>query len=440
MTAHTAKGIVIAAGGTGAGKTTVALGLMAALGARGLAVQPYKVGPDYLDPGYHGRVCGRASINLDLWMTASEFARETFALHARGADAAIVEGVMGLYDGPGSTAETAKALGLPVLLVVDAYTAGETAAAVVLGCREFDRDLDIGGVVLNRVGGTAHADSIARVLGERCAVPVLGRLPRIPELELPERHLGLVSVHERGLEDVYVERLIEAVERHVDVEHVLAIAKSVEAALGPPERAGAVVRIGVARDEAFCFYYEDNLRLLGEAGAELVSFSPLHDVTLPENVGGLYLGGGFPEEFAAKLAENRPMLDALRDFAGPIYGECGGLMLLCEALIDARGRAHRMAGRVPGTVEMTGGLSGFGYREATLARNSILGPAGTTCRGHEFHWSRWQKPPSRGWGAYRIGDGLEGYADERTLVSYLHLHFGSNHKVARNFAAVCRRA
>jgi len=428
MTDAKSKGLVIAAPTTGSGKTTVSLGLMAAFRKRGLTVQPFKAGPDFIDPAYHERICGRPSINLDAWMTSETFVKETFARHCLDADIAIVEGVMGLFDSAGqggdvgSTARLAKVLELPVVLVVDAYTCAESAAAILLGCEQYDPGLTIAAAIPVRVARGGHEASIREAIGEHCASPLLGSLPYAEELVLPERQLGLVSVHETGLSTNYVNSLIEHIENSIDLGGLLRAA-----------------RIGIARDEAFCFYYEDNLRLLREQGVELVAFSPLHDTALPENLSGVYLGGGFPEEFAPRLAENRRMINAIQDFDGIVVGECGGLIYLCEHFVDKEGAKHAMAGLVPGVIEMTEAIQGFGYREVELTRDGPLGPKGTRLRGHEFHWSRWKQRPHQGWGVLESGKGPMGYGTDRLLVSYFHFHLGSNPEAAKSWAASCRR-
>ncbi|MEX2016200.1 MAG: cobyrinate a,c-diamide synthase [Candidatus Hydrogenedentales bacterium] len=462
--------MTIAAPGTGAGKTTVTLGLMAALRGRGLRVQPFKVGPDYLDPAYHWRVCGRASINLDPWLTSEAFVRETFAYHMRDTDVAVIEGVMGLFDGVGgdaagygSTAHVAALVRAPVVLVVDASGSAETAAAVAMGCARYAETMrdaaltpppgagvGVVGVIFNNVGGDAHAATLRRAITPT-DLPVFGCLPRDGAIALPERHLGLVSVYEHPLTDSQIARMRAWIEAHVDVEALLraisedgAYSRNADVREHVPPGGNRRLRIGVARDAAFCFYYEDNLRLLGEAGAEFVPFSPLSDAALPSHLDALYLGGGFPESFADGLAENRPMLNAIKAFPGAIYAECGGFMLLCERFYDRDGVVHRLAGRVPAEIEMTDTLQGFGYRNVRLAEDCVLGAAGDQLRGHEFHFSRLKQAPANGRWAFtgkRGGDGAEirfGYSDGRTLASYMHVHFGQWSDAARRVVARMR--
>lgn len=442
------RAVVVSAPATGCGKTTVALGLMAAFRTRGMAVQPFKVGPDYIDTAYHTRVCGRPSVNLDPWMTSEAFVRGTFHRHRVGADIAIVEGVMGLFDSAGqggelgSTAHVAKLLGVPVLLVVDGYTAAESLAAQALGCEDYDPEVRIIGVLVNRSAGGSHLSAARGAITSACAAPLLGALPDIPAMTMPERQLGLTSVLEHPLTDSDLDRLADLMDQHVELDALLDRLSRVGVQRETPRPAApnTQARIGIARDRAFCFYYEDNLRLLRQAGADLVSFSPLDGDRLPDGVAGLYLGGGFPEEFAPQLAANAPMLESLRNFSGPIFAECGGLIYLCESFMDRDGREHAMAGRVPGIIEMTDALQGFGYVEAETASDTLFGDAGTIVRGHEFHWSRWKRRPEHGWGAFRTMDGAFGYADATTLASYLHVHFGGRPAVAEAFARACAAA
>jgi cobyrinic acid a,c-diamide synthase len=321
---------------------------------------------------------------------------------------------------------------------VDAYACSRSAGAIVLGCEHFAPDLRFAGVLCNRVAGEWHREAIRNAIGRHCSAAFLGALPNDPELRLPERQLGLVSVHEHGLPETMLGRLRETIEAHIDLNALLAgaqldhspfaVSSNREGADAPSPSTRA--RIGVARDEAFCFYYDDNLRLLREAGAELVPFSPLNDADLPPNIGGIYLGGGFPEEFAARLAGNAAMVQAVRGFKGMILAECGGLIYLCRSFVDLNGVAHDMIGRVPGRIGMTRRLQACGYREVTVQRDCPLASAGTVVRGHEFHWSQWIERPGRGWGALRAGADAFGYSDERTLASYFHFHLGSHPALA----------
>jgi len=446
------NGLVIAGVASGVGKTTIATGLMGALVARGLRVQGFKVGPDYIDPGYHARATGRPSRNLDSWLLPPQTLRALFARAAATADVAVIEGVMGLYDGrlgagdAASTAEVARLLGLPVVLVVDASRQGRSAAATVLGFRAFDPALRLVGVILNRVGSAAHQAALTQAIEERAGLPVLGALPREADLHLPERYLGLVPPAEGGVDEGYFVRAADAVGRAVDLPRLLRLAAP--GATAPAESPFPAAPIppravlAVARDRAFGFYYVDALDLLAAQGLEVREFSPLADAALPPGTSGVYLGGGFPERFAAELAANRPLLGELRALARrglPIYAECGGLMYLTRAIVDADGRRHPLLGLVPGEVSLQGARLSLGYRELVAARDSLLFRAGEPARGHEFHYSRGAL--ARGApAAYRVAGRqppAEGYARGGLLASYVHLHFAGTPLLAQRFAAAC---
>jgi len=442
--------LTIAAPSSGCGKTTVTLALLAALSRRGVAVAPFKVGPDFIDPGHHARACGRISRNLDGWMCGENWVRQAFAQGSLGAELALIEGVMGLFDGAagdsevGSSAEVAKWLKSPVLLVIDARAQARSAAAVLQGFANFDPLLQVAGVIFNRVGSPGHAEMLRQAVASVPGLPpVLGCLPRSEELSLPERHLGLVTAEDAGCDAAFFTRLADWVEAHVDLDILLAVAgqsplpRQTIATSVP----AAPVRLGVARDAAFCFYYPDNLDLLEAAGAELVFFSPLADEHLPEGMDGLYLGGGYPELHAARLAANSGLRQQIRSAAAtglPIYAECGGFMYLSEAIDQ-----QPMVGVFPARARMLPRRRALGYREVTLSADSLLGPAGTMARGHEFHYSEMELPEaiSR---CYRMtrrqGEvvGEEGYRTGNVLGSYVHLHFGSNPQLPKNFVEFCR--
>jgi len=451
--------LIIAAPASGCGKTTVTLGVLAALRRRGLRVAPFKVGPDFIDPGHHARAAGRVSRNLDGWMCGEAGVRRIFARGVRGTDLAVVEGVMGLFDGAagaseeGSTAEIARWLRGRILLVVNAGAQARSAAALVQGFCRFDARLEFAGILFNQVAGPRHEELLRQAV---CSVPglppVLGCLPRREDLQVPERHLGLVTAGENPGGPGYFDRLAEWVEAHADLDLLLAADRETldvfdRTAPEPPPtpargRGAPPVRIGVARDEAFCFYYPENLEALESAGAELAFFSPLEDRSLPEGVGGLYLGGGYPELYAERLASNKELLGQIRQVAAgglPIYAECGGFMLLAESIEGAP-----MAGVFPAAARMLKGRKALGYREVTQSAATPLGPAATVMRGHEFHYSQMDLPPAIA-RCYRLarsgGEELEaeGCRVGNVLGSYIHLHFGSNPLVARNFVDFCRR-
>jgi cobyrinic acid a,c-diamide synthase len=448
------RGLVIAGTQSGVGKTTVTLGLLYALVRRGLTVQPFKVGPDFIDPGHHTRAAGRVCRNLDGWMLNREANLTLFRRQAGDADVAVVEGVMGLFDGydgaseAGSTAQMAKWLGLPVLLVVDARAMARSAAALVHGFASFDPALSLAGVVFNRVGSPAHLEYLQQALTSVPGVRCFGGLPRDQELAIPERHLGLTTAEDHPLDEAYLGRLADRLETHLDLDGLLeALPQLTLPAEAAPATTPASVRLGVARDQAFCFYYPENLELLASFGAELVPFSPLADRELPAGLDGVYLGGGYPELYAEQLSANAALKQALKQGAAaglPLYAECGGLMYLAREILDLEGRPHPMAGVLPFTVRMLSRLKALGYREVTLTAPGLLGPAGTTARGHEFHYSEivgepvgvsrlYRLTPRRGGAAVS-----EGYSEKNVLASYVHLHFGSNPEVARHLVASCR--
>lgn len=425
---NTTKAFVLAAPASGSGKTTITMGLIAALRRRGLTVQPFKVGPDYIDPAYHSALAGRTCINLDTWMTSPQFVKETFERHAADADVAIIEGVMGLFDGKGgrgSSAHVAKLLDLPVVMVINAGKSAQSAAALLYGFEHFDPALHVSGALFNNIASANHWNSITEAAAGRCQATILGYLRKNPELVLPERQLGLVSAHEHGLPAEFIDTLVTEMEANIDLNTLLTHLPDV--AIQPPPKMKAMapsVRVGIAKDEAFCFYYQDNLTLLQQAGIELVEFSPLNDTALPD-VDGLYFGGGFPEEFVERLSTNKAMLESIRVFDGKILAECGGLIYLCTSFTDLEGNSYELAGRIDGRIEMTAKLRACGYREVEFNGDTILGPKGTTLRGHEFHWSQWADWPPN-YGAQKTGDRNWGVADENMLASYFHIHFGSN--------------
>jgi cobyrinic acid a,c-diamide synthase len=445
---------VLAAPSSGSGKTTLAVGLMSAFAER-MTVQAYKVGPDYIDPGYHTAATRRASRNIDTWMMPTERVKELFLRSQTGVDISIIEGVMGLFDGydgrteSGSTAEVAKLLSAPVVLVIDAHSMARSAGAIALGFRQFDRQLNLAGVILNNVAGAKHAQWLTEAV-QSVGLNVLGCIPHSENLRVPERHLGLYTAGERDVAtSQFVEAANDVVCQHVNLSALEALAHIVPEmpAVNQPECESPSVRIAVARDEAFCFYYEDNFDLLREAGAELVFFSPLHDQSIPlTDVNGLYLGGGYPELYATQLAENECMRAALKSAisAGmPTYAECGGLMSLADYFLDGSGKKYPMTGVLPGFTRLTCKLK-MGYREVVALQSTPLLGRDEKARGHEFHYSEWIRPEERSAIAYAIqpcaGDEPqpEGFSKKNILASYVHLHFASNPNLARNFVGACQ--
>jgi len=392
----TTCGLLISGTGSGVGKTTVALGLMGAFARKGLKVAPFKAGPDFIDPGLHRLAAGRPSRNLDTWMMPWRALQGAFARGCAGADVAVVEGAMGLFDGArgrsqaGTSAHLARRLGLPVLLVVDARGMAGSAAAVVRGFATLDPKVRLAGVVLNRVAGTSHLAHLREAIERRARVPVLGWLLREAGLAIPERHLGLTTAGDlQG--DAVLARIAGAVAEGLDLERVLAAAAPLRPQDPAPRRDPAPrLRLGVARDAAFCFLYPDTLERLAEAGVAAVPFSLLADGAPPAGVDGLYLPGGYPELHAAALAANVAMREGIRSAAKaglPVYAECGGLMYLSQGITDADGAFHPMCGVLPARCRMLERRAALGYREVTVDAAGPLGATGARLKGHEFHYS-----------------------------------------------------
>jgi cobyrinic acid a,c-diamide synthase len=456
-------GVLIAGTASGVGKTTVTLALLAAMRRRGLIVQAFKGGPDFLDTGHHTRISGRPARNIDTWMLNFEANKDVLRQAAQGADAVLAEGMMGLFDGKdgatesGSSAEIAKLLELPVILVVDAGKSARSIAAVVLGFELFDVQLPLAGIILNRVASERHFRMLETAILSACKTPILGWLPRDPSIEIPERHLGLHTAEELDNyedRDGITERQIEALgllaEKHLDVDRILSFECGLDLQSRPvfnqTESAGRV-RIGVARDRAFSFYYEDNFDLLRQHGAVIVPFSPLHDLSVPENIDALYLGGGYPELYAEQLSANAAMRASIQAFAAsgrPVYAECGGMIYLSRQLTLTNGITYSMAGVFPFVIEMADKLQQFGYVTVELTDDCLLGMRGTTIRGHSFHYSRMVNI-SRTDTHYRVQYSLsgkqenEGYGVGNVLASYIHLHFRAAPAAALHFVAVARK-
>jgi cobyrinic acid a,c-diamide synthase len=429
---------------------------MAALRRQGLKVQPFKIGPDFIDPGLHARAAGASAYNLDGWMLPRAYNRRCFEGNVRGKDVAVVEGMMGLYDGQsgasekGSTAEMAKWLKLPVILVVDASALARSASALLLGYRNFDRRVDLAGVVFNRIGGEGHLKFLRDAMKCLPGLVCFGGLPHDERIKIPERHLGLVTAEENFFDWRFAHCLARWVERHLDLDALLrrTCAPRAPARESPSGKSKTEkIPIAVARDLAFCFYYPDNLAALEAAGARLKFFSPIRERGLPADTKGIYLGGGYPELYARKLARNRSMRTAIRRFieaGGPVYAECGGFMYLTGALTDCAGRKHPMVGVFPFETRMLPRLRALGYREVLSTRQMFVA-RGEKMRGHEFHYSELR--PSVGdkkiettYSVLGTGGGRlrEGYRYKSCLGSYVHLHFGSNPEFARGFVAACR--
>ncbi|MBV9356635.1 MAG: cobyrinate a,c-diamide synthase [Chloroflexi bacterium] len=429
-------------GGThsGVGKTTVATGLMAAFRARGRRVAPAKIGPDFIDPGYHALACGRPPRNLDPWLCGPELMPSLAVRAAQGAELLIVEGLMGLFDGaadgtPSSTADVARLLDAPVLLVVDCSAQAGSVAAQVHGFATFDPRLRVAGVVLNRLASAGHEQMVRSALDSMARpVPVVGALRHDERLAWRDRHLGLVPVAERPAEvAVALDVLAESVRAGCDLEAIEAIAQSAPGqdapALPMPERVGRA-RVAIAGGRAFTFAYPDNAESLVAAGAEIVPFDPLVDERLPAGTDAIVVGGGFPEVMAEQLSANRPLLEDVRRGVAAgmaVWAECGGFLWLCRSL-----DGQPMAGVLPADGLMTDRLS-LGYRTAACRVASPLGPAGTRLRGHEFHYSRIEPSGDALEVRGLHGGGRGGYATPTLLASYVHVHLAGQAHLAEAF-------
>jgi cobyrinic acid a,c-diamide synthase len=445
------SGLLVSAAHKSSGKTTVTIGLAAALRARGLVVQPFKKGPDYIDPLWLSAAAGRACRNLDLYLSQPEEVRQVFAAASDGADVALIEGNKGLYDGlsldgSNSNAALAKLLDVPVVLVLDARGMTRGVAPLILGYQAFDRDVRIAGVILNRLGGARHEAKLRAVIEHYTDVPVLGALHEDARLTIEERHLGLMPATESGRARERIDALAQAIADAVDLERVRALCAVRSARTSPaPVRRGAParLRIGVARDRAFGFYYPEDLEGFARAGAELVFFDALADAHLPA-VDALFIGGGFPEVLAAELSANRTLLAEIRaavEGGMPTYAECGGLMLLARS-ITWHNVTWPMAGALPADVVMHARPVGRGYvhLEETDASPWPQRVAGTI-KAHEFHHSSLVNVDPRLRYAYRVrrGHGIDGERDgivyRNTLASYAHLRSGAGHDWPARFVA-----
>lgn len=448
--------VVIAAATSGAGKTTVVSGLIGALRERGHVVQGFKVGPDYIDPSYHALASGRPGRNLDAFLSGTELLAPLLRHGSQGADIAVIEGVMGLFDGASgrgelaSTAQAAKLLDAPVILVVDGSAMARSAAALIHGFRSFDPDLNLGGVIFNRVGSGGHEQLLREAAAAVPGAPlrVLGALRRDQRIAAPERHLGLTPVSEREARArAALGSLSAAVAAQVNLSAVSALARSAPQQPGvswsPSFGSGELrARIAIARGPAFSFHYEENLELLTAAGAELVAFDPTSDEHLPEGTSGLILAGGFPEIYGAELSANRSMRSEITALAGagaPVLAECGGLLYLGQEL-----DGHQMCGVVPLRAEMTERLT-LGYREATAATATPWLAAGTRLRGHEFHYTRAEaatsSEPRRAWKLSVRGQTRpDGAVVDGVQAGYLHVHWAAYPEVAAGFVAAAAAA
>ena len=444
------KKIIIAGTGSGVGKTTISIGIMKALIDRGKSVQAFKIGPDYIDPSFHEYVTGRSSRNLDSYMLDDEQVKYVYRQASKRADISIIEGVMGLYDGLGtdinkhSTSKMAKTLKAPVILVVDAKAMGSSVAAMVLGYKQLDKDVEIVGVIANNVRTKRHFDIVKTSIEKYCALEVLGYIPPLEDIRLESRQLGLVPSGETEYIERKVDILGKLLEDYVDIDRIIELSES-EAVTSNFELSMFIEdpdvqdlargkKMAVAHDEAFNFYYDSNLELLEDIGVELEFFSPIEDETLPE-ADLIYIGGGFPEVFAAQLEANKSMRESIYkayEANKPIYAECGGLMYLGEYMIDLEGNKHQMVGAIKGYSQMEKRLKRVGYCHATAKEDNLIAYKGQQICGHEFHYSSFHSDLEAVFDIEKIVndqviDRWEGgYLTRNTLASYLHIHFYNN--------------
>ncbi|ODH00765.1 cobyrinic acid a,c-diamide synthase [Nostoc sp. KVJ20] len=456
--------LIIAGERSGVGKTTVTLTLLASLRRRDRLVQSFKVGPDYIDPMFHRHVTGLPCRNLDPVLTSEAYVQQCFARHSQLSEYALIEGVMGLFDGIGhgewgmghgqekqktdfaSTAHITRLLDLPVVLVIDCSRLSGSVAAIAHGYRSFDPRIKIAGVILNRVGSDRHLSLLKDSL-EPLQLPILGVLRRQDNITIPDRHLGLVPTAELPELNALINRLADLGDTCFNWQHLLPLLKSepLPQPHHPPCPPLSSVRIAIARDRAFNFYYQDNLDLLQHLGAELVFWSPLEDADIPKNVQGMYFGGGFPEVFAQQLAENTSVRDAVKTAilkGMPTVAECGGLMYLCEQIIDFEGKSWPMAGVLPTSAVMGGRLT-LGYRRAVALQDNLLVKANTTVYGHEFHRSHLTLTPTQPLFETSRYDceenmGCEGWGLPANVhASYVHLHWGESREIPQQFIKEC---
>lgn len=443
----TRPSIIIAGTHSGSGKTTITLGIMAALRKRGLQVQPFKCGPDFIDPSLHKMVTGRVSRNLDLWMMGEDWCHHSFSQNAATQDIAIIEGVMGMFDGDlGSSDALGKELNLPTILVIDARSMAQSSAAIVKGF-EILSGGNVKGVIANRIASERHLDLVRTAIEKECEAKFLGHLPRSVDFTLPSRHLGLHLAEDNPISSTSISMLVDTVEQCIDLDSLISIAQFAAPPRKPTppprqKKSAKRSRIAIARDKPFCFYYQDNLDLLEEAGAELVFFSPLEDRHLPHDIDGMYLGGGYPELYAEQLSSNSTMLHSIHNLIEhglPVYAECGGFMYLSQGISDGEDIFHPLVSVFPTKTTMKKMRASLGYREITLLEDSILGQQGIICRGHEFHYSTIEEicDTTEIENIYSGTQESKGYRYKNCLGSYIHLHFGYNTGIATAFVNFC---
>ncbi|MEK5530056.1 cobyrinate a,c-diamide synthase [Viridibacillus sp. FSL R5-0468] len=447
--------LVIAGTGSGVGKTTFTIGIMAALQKKGYQVQGFKCGPDYIDPSYHTAVTGRTSRNLDSWMFDHETVKEMLVRASSGADISIIEGVMGFYDGKsplndaGSTAEISVITDSPVLLIVNCASMARSVAAIVKGFQILSDTPNIIGVIANQVGSVNHYKIVKAAIEQECGIPVLGYLKRENGIDIPSRQLGLIPAIERGELNPFFDQLAFLISETVDIDRIYELAKTSEIAHFSSglfdQRHDRGVTIAVAKDAAFNFYYEENLDLLRAYGASLVFFSPLNGEVVPENVDGLYIGGGFPEEFAAELSKQEAVKHSIRQAVKsgmPTLAECGGFMYLTDSITDTKGNTYPMTGIIPGAVQMQEKLAALGYRDITGTPSNFIIGENQMAKGHEFHYSTFtalEEIQSAYETTGRFGKKAEGYLNGNLVAGYTHFHFASNPELVEQWVNACVR-
>ncbi|MCD1295974.1 Ni-sirohydrochlorin a,c-diamide synthase [Methanocella sp. CWC-04] len=451
--------IILAGDRSSAGKTTISVGIMSLLCEKGYGVQPFKVGLDYIDPSYHSLVTNRIGGNLDGFLMTDKAIIEAFEHSSKDSDIAVIEGVRGLYEGleslsdVGSTAQIAKILKSPVIMIVDAQSITRSTAAIVKGYCEFDKNVNIRGVILNKIGSDRHAEKAKLAIEKYTGIEVLGSIPRNKSMNLTMRHLGLIPAREGASRvedfDAKLSKIKSVIKDHVNIDRILEIAKESPRLKSPKSdiftrEKDAGIKVGVALDESFNFYYKDNIDLLRLKGAEVVNFSPLHDDKIPE-VDGLIIGGGYPEIFAKELSDNEPMRKSILEASKrgmPIYGECGGLMYLTGGLECEDGKCYDMVGAVDGKASMKH-IRTISYVMGRFEKDTPIGKEGTMFKGHEFHHSVITDLPFDAKFAYRmdrgigIKDGMDGLIKNNTLASYTHLHAASYTSFAKKFIESC---
>ena len=455
------KAFVLAGTHSGVGKTSISIALMSYFKQIGYQVQPFKVGPDYIDPSYHSYVTGRKSRNLDSWLLSEDKVKELFNKASYNADIAIVEGVMGLFDGfggtseLGSTAHIAKILNLPVILIINGSSMSRSAAALVKGFKDLDPKVNVAGVILNQVGSEGHGNLLREAIESLVGIPVLGILQKGSLISLPSRHLGLIPMSERQNLHGDFQKLGLIIKDRIEIRSLLEIAAEIDSSQiinesfnKPSKPKFKGLRVAVAQDEAFSFYYEDNLEYLRDNGVELEFFSPIHDSKLP-SADGYIFGGGFPELYLDALANNLDMKSAIHKAnkaKRPIYAECGGFMYLTEAIVNFEGKEYPMVGLLPGKCAMQKKRAALGYYQGKALKDNLLMKAGDRVRGHEFHYSIHLGEEVERDYAFQLGKNpkdftrLEGYASDNILASYLHLHWHSNENWIYNFLSKMNQA